>query len=107
MVGEYVNNFYLPASKQSAIYMKNNFENAKKVASWKMKVRNAWSGVAIKRLDKPCKRINFGDTLNFKVAAKLNGLNPEDVVIELMICRRVKHPKPCDFQHYSFQTSGN
>ena len=52
-------------------------------------------GVTIKRLDKPCKRINFGDTLNFKVAAKLNGLNPDDVVVELMICRRVKHPQPC------------
>jgi starch phosphorylase len=106
MVGEYVNNFYLPASKKGALYIENNFDNAKKIASWKTKVRSAWSGVAIKRLDKPCKRISFGDTLNFKVAAKLNGLDPDDVVVELMICRRVKHPQPCDFQHYSFQTSG-
>ena len=106
MVGEYVNNFYLPASKKGTLYIENNFDNAKKVASWKTKVRSAWSGVAIKRLDKPCKRISFGDTLNFKVAAKLNGLDPDDIVVELMICRRVKHPQPCDFQHYSFQTSG-
>ena len=105
MVGEYVKNFYLPASRQGALYIENNFDNAKKIASWKTKVRSAWSGVAIKRLDKPCKRISFGDTLNFKVAAKLNGLDPDDVVVELMICRRVKHPQPCDFQHYSFQTS--
>ena len=106
MVGEYVNNFYLPASKKGALYIENNFDNAKKIASWKTKVRSAWRGVAIKRLDKPCKRISFGDTLNFKVAAKLNGLDPDDVIVELMICRRVKHPQPCDFQHYSFQTSG-
>jgi starch phosphorylase len=106
MVGEYVSNFYLPASRQGALYMENNFENAKKVASWKTKVRSAWSGVTLKRLDKPCKLINFGNTLHFKVATKLNGLNPNDIVIELMICRRIKHPQPCDFQHYSFQTSG-
>ena len=106
MVGEYVNNFYLPASKQGALYVENDFDSARKVAAWKAKARSAWGGVTLKRLDTPCKRINFGDTLHFKVAAKLNGLEPEDVVVELLICRRVKHPKPCDFQYYSFQIAG-
>jgi len=106
MVGEYVNNFYLPASRQGALYVENDFDSARKVAAWKAKTRSAWGGVTLKRLDTPCKRINFGDTLHFKVAAKLNGLEPEDVVVELLICRRVKHPKPCDFQYYSFQIAG-
>ncbi len=106
MVGEYVNNFYLPASRQGALYVENDFDSARKVAVWKAKARSAWGGVTLKRLDTPCKRINFGDTLHFKVAAKLNGLEPEDVVVELLICRRVKHPKPCDFQYYSFQIAG-
>jgi len=106
MVGEYVNNFYLPASRQGALYVENDFDSARKVAAWKAKARSAWGGVTLKRLDTPCKRINFGDTLHFKVAAKLNGLEPEDVVVELLICRRVKHPKPCDFQYYSFQIAG-
>ncbi len=106
MVGEYVNNFYLPASRQGALYVENNFDSARKIAAWKAKARSAWGRVTLKRLDTPCKRINFGDTLHFKVAAKLNGLEPEDVVVELLICRRVKHPKPCDFQYYSFQIAG-
>ncbi len=106
MVDEYVNNFYLPASRQGALYVENNFDNARKVAAWKAKVKKAWSGITLKRLDTPCNRIKFGDTLHFKVAAELNGLNPEDVVVELLICHRVKHPKPCDFHHYSFQTTG-
>ncbi len=106
MVGEYVNNFYLPASRQGALYVENDFDSARKIAAWKAKARSAWGGVTLKRLDTPCKRINFGDTLHFKVAAKLNGLEPEDVVVELLICRRVKHPKPCDFQYYSFQIAG-
>jgi starch phosphorylase len=88
------------------LYTENNFDNAKKIASWKTKVKSTWSGVTLKRLDEPCKRIDFGDTLHFKVVTKLNGLNPDDVVVELMICRPAKHPEPCDFQHYSFQTSG-
>jgi starch phosphorylase len=106
MVGEYVNNFYLPASRQGALYVENDFDSARKIAAWKAKARSAWGGVTLKRLDTPCRRINFGDTLHFKVAAKLNGLEPEDVVVELLICRRVKHPKPCDFQYYSFQIAG-
>ena len=106
MVGEYVSNFYLPASRQGALYMENNFDNAKKVAAWKTKVKSAWSGVTLKRMDKPCKLINFGNTLHFKVATKLNGLNPDDVVVELRICRRIKHARPGDFQYYSFQPSG-
>ncbi len=106
MVGEYVNNFYLPASRQGALYVENDFDSARKIAAWKAKARSAWGGATLKRLDTPCKRINFGDTLHFKVAAKLNGLEPEDVVVELLICRRVKHPKPCDFQYYSFQIAG-
>lgn len=106
MVGEYVNNFYLPASKQGALYTENNFDNAKKVASWKTKVKGAWSGVTLKRLDRPCKRISYGDTLHFKVEAELNGLVPEDVVVELVICRQIKHPGSGDSQYYRFQNSG-
>lgn len=106
MVDEYVKNFYLPASRRGTLYVENNFDNARKVSSWKTKVKNAWDGVTLKRLDTPRKRINFGDALYFKVVSELNGLEPKDVVVELLICRLVKNPQPCDFKHYRFQTSG-
>lgn len=107
MVGEYVNNFYLPASRQGALYADNGFDNARKVAAWKAKVRSSWGGVALRRLDTPCKHINFGDALHFKVVAKLNGLQPEDVVVELLICHQTEKNKLQGSQRFSFEFVGN
>lgn len=106
MLGEYLNNFYLPASNQSALYVENDFDGARKVAAWKAHVRNAWGGVMLRRLDTPCKRISFGDVVRFSVAARLNGLQPEDVVVELLVCRQFKGSKPCDFKHFKLEFGG-
>ena len=106
MLGEYLNNFYLPASNQGALYVENGFDGARKIAAWKAHVRNAWDGVMLRRLDTPCKRISFGDVVHFNIAARLNGLQPEDVVVELLICRQFKGSKPCDFKHFRFESSG-
>ena len=93
-------------SSQAALYAENGFAGAKKVAAWKADVRNAWSGVTLRRLDTPCKRVSFGDMLHLSVAARLNGLQPEDVVVELLVCRQFKGSKPCDFKHFRFEFSG-
>ncbi|MGH8685424.1 MAG: alpha-glucan family phosphorylase, partial [Nitrosospira sp.] len=106
MVSEYTKNFYVPASKQGALYAENDFRSAKKIAIWKAFVKKAWGGVTIRRLDTPCKRISFGDTLQFEVAVRLNGLQPEDVMVELLICRQLKKTKLCDFKHFRFEFSG-
>ena len=39
------------------------------------------------RLNSPKKRIQFGDTVHLEMSVKLNGLHPEDVVVELMLIR--------------------
>ena len=54
----------LQAGKVHSI-QENNFDNAKKVASWKTKVKSAWSGVTLKRLDEPCKRHQFWRYITF------------------------------------------
>lgn len=106
MVSEYVNKFYVPANKQGALYAQDNFASAKKVAAWKAKVSAAWEGVSLRRLDTPCKRIGFGETLALKVAAKLNGLQPDDVVVELLLCRQYKKMRLDSFKHFRFEFSG-
>jgi hypothetical protein len=57
MVMEYVNKFYGPASRQWRRYSEGGFAAAQGVAAWKAKVRQAWSGVSLRRLDEPQKRI--------------------------------------------------
>ncbi|MDN5882823.1 MAG: hypothetical protein L0H37_10685 [Nitrosospira sp.] len=106
MVGEYTRNFYAPASRQGVLYARNDFSEAKKIAAWKDFVRRTWSGVTIRRLDTPRKRISFGDALQFKVAVRLNGLQPEDVIVELLICRQLKKSKLCDFKHFRLEFVG-
>jgi starch phosphorylase len=106
MVDEYVNKFYYPASKKGSLYAVNDFAEAKNIAAWKTKIRNAWHGVSLRRLDAVHERAQFNETLNFQVAAKLNNLTHEDVVIELLICRQFKTTRLCNFKHFQFKFTG-
>ena len=106
MVTEYTSKFYVRASRQGALYADNDFSGARKIAAWKAFARSAWAGVTMRRLDTPPKRISFGDTVDFNVAVKLNGLQPEDVIVELLICRRLTKSTLCEFKHFRFEFTG-
>ena len=87
MVGEYAHKFYAPAAAQWRRYAGDGFAGAQHIAGWKEKVRAAWQGVRLRRVDHPLNRIRHGDALSFEVAVDLNGLTPEDVTVELVITR--------------------
>jgi starch phosphorylase len=86
-VGEYLTRFYKPAARQWRRYVELNFAGARAVANWKARVRAAWQNVAIRRIDAARLRIPFGESLRFEVAVILDGLTPEDVVVELLLGR--------------------
>ncbi len=85
MVGEYVANCYVPAAQHGRRYAENQFEVARSIAAWKARARQAWPGVTIRRLNTPKKRIRFGEAVRMETGVRLNGLNPEDVVVELLL----------------------
>ena len=87
MVAEYTRKFYAPATVHGRRYAKNEFAVARAVAEWKEKVRAAWPGVRLHRLDMPERRLNFGKSLHLQVAVQLNGLSPQDVTVEALIGR--------------------
>jgi glycogen phosphorylase len=89
MVGEYVANSYLPASRQGRRFAEDRHAGAIALASWKSRVRLAWPNVSVRRLDTPRKRIPFGGAFLVEVAVALNGLSPDDVVVELLM----SHPR--------------
>jgi glycogen phosphorylase len=105
MVNEYVANFYLPASQQGRRYSDSNFDKAKQVAQWKTKVRAAWPGLSIRRIDTPPRRIRYGESILIEVAMKLNGLVPADVMVELLLSRGLKDGAD-QSRHYSFSSDG-
>jgi starch phosphorylase len=85
MVGEYLVKCYLPASKQHRLYKQSRYENSQAIAAWKQRVRNAWSGVALRRLDEAVQEIDFGQNLRLEVGVSLNGLKSSDVKVEMLM----------------------
>ena len=105
MVGEYLARFYLPATKQGRRYSEDHFQPAIRVARWKTRIREAWSAVRARRLDAPVKRIDFGTSVQLEVAVYLNGLKPDDVMVELLMGRPIRAREP-KLQQYRFSFTG-
>ena len=99
MLGEYVSKYYLPASRQGHRYVADGYAGAKNVAAWKARVRAAWPGVLARRVDTPPARIEFGEAIPVEVAVKLNGLEPADVTVELLLTRELRDAQPVEHVH--------
>ncbi len=106
MVLEYVNKFYAPASRQWRRYSEGGFAAAQSLAAWKTKVRQAWAGVGLRRVDEPQKQVVFGESLNIRVAARLNGLAPEDVCVEMLIGRASHDGQGKELQSLAMKPAG-
>ena len=106
MVGEYLAKCYLPASQQYRLYRENKYENSRVIADWKARIRHAWYGVALRRLDIEQRKINYGEALRFEVGVNLNGLQADDVVVEMLLHLSTKHEKLKGSHHYRFKASG-
>jgi starch phosphorylase len=99
MLGEYVSKYYLPASRQGHRYAAEGNAGAKSLAAWKARVHAAWPGVSARRVDTPKSRIEFGESIPVEVAVKLNGLDPGDVTVELLLTREVRDAQPVRHVH--------
>lgn len=106
MVGEYLAKCYLPASQQHRLYKQNNYENSRFIADWKSRVRHAWHGVSLRRLDAPVAQINYGDTIRLEMAVRLNGLDARDVVVEMLLGLSSKRDKLQSSRRYQFEATG-
>lgn len=87
MLTDYAEKFYSPAAAQWRKYAGDHFAGARHVAAWKARVRTAWPGVRLRRVDTPVVRIRYGATLRFEVAVNMGGLQPEDLTVELVFTR--------------------
>jgi starch phosphorylase len=87
MLEEYVERLYAPAAARGARLAADGYAGAQALARWNAQVRAAWAGVALRVAGDPPARIEHGERLRIAVAAKLNGLAPEDVAVELLLQR--------------------
>jgi starch phosphorylase len=87
MVMDYARKFYCPARRQMARLAAGGGDNARALSAWKTKVRTLWPGVRIILLEQPRARTLNGEPIAVRVCAELNGLSPEDVVVECLLGR--------------------
>ncbi|HET8711626.1 MAG TPA: alpha-glucan family phosphorylase, partial [Spongiibacteraceae bacterium] len=103
MVMDYVRKFYAPAARHMALLGRDNAANARKLAAWKQKVRQRWPGVSIELAQTPVEQIKFRETMSLRVRAQLNGLQPEDVVVECLLGRTPPDGKFTPFDRRVFK----
>ncbi len=87
MLEEYIERLYAPAAARGARLAADGHAGARALAQWSAKVRAAWAGIALRVAGDPPARIEHGERVRIAVAAKLNGLAPEDVAVELLLQR--------------------
>jgi starch phosphorylase len=85
MLNEYVGRFYMPASQHCRRFHDEGYAKAKALAAWKARTRAAWDGVRIERMDVPVRKLVQGETKRVEVAADVNGMDPRDLAIELVL----------------------
>jgi glycogen phosphorylase len=100
-VGEYVAKFYAPASVRGREFTSDNYAVARELAAWKRKVRGGWQGVQLRAIELPGRHMPFGNKARFVVGVKMEGLGPEDIVVELLLtpaARELATRSPANYQ---------
>ncbi len=84
MVMDYVTHYYTAARQQRLILTGSDYTRARELAVWRKKVAHAWPQVRLRRLDSPLPRLTADQTLSLRVAAHLDGLAADDVLLECL-----------------------
>jgi starch phosphorylase len=87
MVLDYVEGFYGPAARHGTLLAENGAVHARTLAQWKQRVAARWDGVALERLDTPAERLHREEPLTLDVAVSLNGLHPDDLLVDILFGR--------------------
>ncbi len=89
MLQDYKQKFYLPQSRRASRLISNHYELARNLATWKANVALKWEGITVKEIDlseRIAHTYRIGESYPARVVLNLNGLNPEDIGVELVTC---------------------
>ena len=87
MVGDYVTTLYAPAARASRALAEGDNGTARGLASWKARVRQAWSGVRVEHVEADGAEPSLGAVLDVRVTTSLGDLSAEDVCVEVVYGR--------------------
>ena len=84
MVRQYVEELYQPAAQQAARVIADEARGARDLAAWAARVRRAWPGVHVTHVESGgVESPHVGDELHLRAYVDLDGLDPEDVAVEV------------------------
>ncbi|MGB5261138.1 MAG: alpha-glucan family phosphorylase [Gammaproteobacteria bacterium] len=82
MAMDYLGQSYAPAAREGRRLHANKAAGARELAGWKQQVTQAWTSLNGRLTTEIPESITAGDKLSLEVAIHLNGLEPDDLVIE-------------------------
>jgi len=84
MLMDYSNKYYFPALKNYRRIIKDDFKESKDLAAYMTRLRQAWDGISITKIESNSKPVmQRGDYLTVTAKIGLGPLKPEDVQVEL------------------------
>jgi starch phosphorylase len=85
MVEEYIERFYMPAAVNSSMLVRDDFQSARELATWKESIRRHWQEVAVLSVAADTGReVELGSHLEITVQVLLGSLQPEEVSVEVL-----------------------
>jgi len=87
MALDYLRDSYVPAAQEGRWLGANDAAGARELAAWRRKVARAWPNIHGRLTTPVAASIHAGDTLSLEVSMSLNGLQPDDIVVECVLGR--------------------
>ena len=105
MINDYIERFYVPQAERRTKVVADDYKLAKELASWKGAVAEKWDGIEVVNV-----QFFEGITNNYQngtpqpaqVQLKLNGLNPKEVGVEIVVVCDVENGKPEFVEKHEF-----
>jgi glucan phosphorylase len=93
MINDYVRQYYQKQFERSQMMVKNEFDAAKRISSWKRRMVRAWDNIEvvdIKLFEKNTETLDTGTEYEAEVVLDLNEIKPEYVGVEIIITENMK-----------------
>jgi phosphorylase/glycogen(starch) synthase len=89
---DYMNKYYLPLFNRAELLKADDFNEVRKLASWKFKILRNWDSLEVIEIaipDSTTSPLDLGDVLHTRVVISLADLSPNDLRVELVSGHRV------------------
>lgn len=87
MLDDYIERFYAPEAKRSALLLENNYAKAKEIAAWKQMVAANWDNITIERVDIDAENeiLELGHPYHISAEVDTKGMDVNSLGIEIVV----------------------